>query len=79
MRNRLMAALCQATVIVAATDQSGTMHQATACSRLGRDLFICASQANDPAVRWPQRFVGPRTHVLNSTEQVLALLRRPAA
>jgi DNA processing protein len=78
-RNRVMAALCQATVIVEATDISGTLHQAAACKRLGRALFICASQANDPALHWPAWFAGPQTHVLTNTQQVLERLRRVQA
>ena len=78
-RNRVMAALCQATVIVEASDASGTLHQAAACKRWGRDLFICASQANNPALHWPAWFAGPRTHVLTSTQQVLERLRRADA
>jgi DNA processing protein len=79
IRNRLMAKLSQATVIVEATDRSGTLHQAEACARLGRSLFLCASLVANPHVRWPQRFAGSRTHVLTSTEQVLEVLRRPTA
>jgi DNA processing protein len=70
-RNRVMAALCQATVIVEAADGSGTLYQADACRRLGRSLFICASQATRAGLRWPQRFAGPHTSVLRSTEQVI--------
>ena len=79
IRNRLMAKLCQATVIVEATERSGTRHQAEACIRLERSLFLCASLVANPQVRWPHRFAGPRTHVLTSTQQVLEVLRRPAA
>ncbi len=74
-----MASLCQATVIVEATDKSGTLHQARACLRLGLPLFIGASQANNPAVQWPAQFAGPHTHVLTHTQQVLELLNRRAA
>ena len=78
VRNRLMAALCQATVIVEASDKSGTLHQARECVRLGRPLFVCANQVNDPALHWPARFAD-HAKVLTSTEQVLACLSKRAA
>jgi DNA processing protein len=73
-RNAVMAALSQASVIVEAANASGTVHQARACRRLHRHLFICASLAANPAVTWHKRFVGPRTHTLTSTQQVLEVL-----
>ena len=57
VRNRLMAALSDATVIVEATDDSGTLHQAAECARLGRWLFIARSLADDPRVSWPKDFL----------------------
>jgi DNA processing protein len=39
-RNRVMAALSDATAIIEASDTSGTLHQAAECSRLDRLLFI---------------------------------------
>ncbi len=78
-RNRVMAALCDASIIVEATERSGTKHQAEACLRHHRDLFLCASLVANRRVRWPLRLAGPRTHVLTSTDQVLQCLRRRAA
>ena len=46
-RNRVMAALSDATVIVEASDTSGTLHQAAECQRLGRWLFIIRSVAEN--------------------------------
>src|SRR5205814_51885 len=39
-RNRVMAAISDATVIIEASDTSGTLHQAAECEKLGRWLFI---------------------------------------
>ena len=78
-RNRVMAALCQASIIVEATERSGTRHQAEACLRYHRDLFLCASLMANGSVRWTRRLAGPRNHVLTSTDQVLECLRRRAA
>src|SRR5688572_23481648 len=47
-RNKLMAAISDATAIVEAGDTSGTLHQAAECVRLRRWLFIARSVAEDP-------------------------------
>jgi DNA processing protein len=71
-RNRVMAAISDATVIVEASDTSGTLHQAAECVRLGRWLFIMKAVAEDPSLKWPSSFLGkPRTAVLENTAQIL--------
>jgi DNA processing protein len=57
VRNRLMAALSDATVVMEATDKSGTLHQAAECTKLGRWLFIAKSVVENPDVSWPQDFL----------------------
>lgn len=57
-RNRVMAALSDATVIVEASESSGTRHQAAECVRLDRWLFISRSVAEDPKLDWPRKFIG---------------------
>lgn len=52
-RNRVMAAISDATVIVEASDTSGTLHQAAECGKLGRWLFIAKSVVDDDRVSWP--------------------------
>lgn len=56
-RNRLMAAVTDGSIIVEASDSSGTLHQAAECVRLGRWLFIMRSVVNDPSVTWPAKFL----------------------
>lgn len=71
-RNRVMAAVTDATVIVEASDTSGTLHQAAECQRLGRWLFILRSVAEDPRLSWPRGFIGKdRVVVLSSTSEIL--------
>jgi DNA processing protein len=71
-RNRVMAAMSDATVIVEASDTSGTLHQAAECQRLGRWLFIMKSVADDPSLKWPASFLGgPRTAILETTADVV--------
>lgn len=71
-RNRIMAALSDASIIVEASDSSGTLHQAAECDRLGRWLFIMKSVAENPALEWPQVFLKKeRVVVLERVEDVL--------
>ena len=74
-RNRVMAAISDATVIVEASDTSGTLHQAAECQQLGRWLFILRTAAENPTVTWPKRFLGVKsTVVLDRTEQIFEAL-----
>jgi DNA processing protein len=76
-RNRVMAAISDATVIVEASDTSGTLHQAAECQRLGRWLFIMKSVAEDPTLKWPSSFLqGPKTAVLMGTDEILKAIDR---
>lgn len=76
VRNRLMATLSDATVVMEASDTSGTLHQAAECTRLGRWLFIAKSVVDDPKVSWPKDFLKYKTCVVlekasQITERVL--------
>lgn len=79
-RNRLMAFLSDASVIIEASDTSGTLHQAAECQRLGRWLFISKSIAEDPTLEWPRSFLGqPKTAVLEKVEDILGAIEREHA
>ncbi|NRD64765.1 DNA-processing protein DprA [Corallococcus exiguus] len=79
-RNRTMAAISDATVIIEAGETSGTLHQAVACNRIGRWLFIARSVVENPNLTWPASFLGqPRTRVLADTEDVIGALREAGA
>lgn len=72
-RNRLMAALTDASIIVEASDSSGTLHQAAECVRLGRWLFIMQSVIEDRSLEWPHKFLGgPKVEILRSADQVIS-------
>lgn len=74
-RNKLMAAISDATVIIEASETSGTLHQAAECVRLGRWLFISKSLMNT-GLRWPSKFEDyPVTRILTHTDDVLEALR----
>jgi DNA processing protein len=57
-RNRIMARLAQATVILEASDTSGSLHQAAESIEVGHPVFITAALLENPKLTWPQRFVG---------------------
>jgi DNA processing protein len=76
-RNRVMAALSDATVIVEASDTSGTLHQAAECLRLGRWLFIAKSVTQNREITWPTRFLGNnRVMVLERTEDIVSSIEK---
>jgi DNA processing protein len=55
-RNVTMSALTDATVIVEASDTSGTLMQAKAAIQQNRKLFILAACFDDPALKWPRQY-----------------------
>lgn len=70
-RNVTMAAISDATVIVEASDTSGSLIQARACVAQGRSLFIMKSCLDNPDITWPRRFVEKGATVLEEPEQLL--------
>lgn len=76
-RNRVMAAVSDGTVIVEASDSSGTLHQAAECERLGRWLFILKSVYENPALKWPKRFANySRMRIVSTSEDVIGAVVR---
>lgn len=76
-RNRVMALLSDATVIVEASDTSGSLHQAAECVRSDRWLFIMRSVLDNRALTWPQKFLGkPKVGVLSSTQEIVDAISR---
>ncbi len=55
-RNITMSALTVATVIVEASETSGTLTQARAALAQGRKLFILDSNFHNPAITWPATY-----------------------
>ena len=54
-RNRVMALISDATVIVEATDTSGSLSQGWEALRLGRRLFLMRSVTTVPGLKWPAK------------------------
>jgi DNA processing protein len=57
LRNRTMALISNATIIVEALDTSGSLHQGWEALRLGRSLFIWKSILNNPRLTWPEKML----------------------
>jgi DNA processing protein len=53
IRNRTMALIAHATIIVEAGEKSGTLHQAWEALRLGRPLFLLESITTRSDLQWP--------------------------
>lgn len=73
-RNRVMALVSQATVIVDAKERSGTVSQAWEAIRLGRPLFLLRSLVEKPGLAWPALVLEYGAEILDSTEQILERL-----
>lgn len=77
-RNRLMAAISDASAIVEAGETSGTLHQASECVRLERFLFVAQSVVNNPKLEWPRKFASsPTFRVLTNTDDILKEIGSP--
>lgn len=73
-RNRTMALISHASVVVEARDGSGALSQAAETQRLGHPLFFMRSVLENPNLEWPARFEKKGAIVLESTQQVLDAL-----
>jgi len=55
LRNRTMALISDASVIVEAGEGSGSLYQGWETLRLGRPLFLCKSVVNNSKLEWPKK------------------------
>ena len=73
-RNRIMARLARATVIIEASDTSGSLHQALESIEVGHLVFIAKAVADNPRLTWPKRFLGserPLGRILATSADVI--------
>lgn len=68
MRNRTMALLSDATIIVEAADGGGSLHQGWEALRLGRPLFMLQAMLDEPALAWPREMMHYGAQVLTSKD-----------
>ena len=57
MRNRTMALISDATIIVEAGETSGTIHQGWEALRLGRLLLLLNNVVDNPSLSWPKEMI----------------------
>ncbi len=74
LRNRTMALIANASIIVQAGETSGSLHQGWEALRLGRPLFIWKSVARDPSLNWAKKMMWYGASELTDPKQVLAEL-----
>ena len=72
MRNRTMALLSDATIIVEAEESSGTKYQGWEALRLGREVFLMQSMVDRRDLSWPQEMLRYGAQALS--KDMLALL-----
>lgn len=63
-RNRTMALISDATIIIEASEKSGTRHQGWEALRLGRMVFLLQSIADNPSLNWPKEMIQYGAQVL---------------
>lgn len=68
-RNRTIALIAQAAIVVEASGMSGTLTAAREVLRLGRPLFLLPSSAEDPSLRWPKELLGLGARVLTRSRE----------
>lgn len=73
-RNRVMALISDATVIVEASDSSGSISQGWEAIRLGRLLLIMKSVAENERLTWPTKMLEYGAQVLTDTAPLLDML-----
>jgi DNA processing protein len=69
LRNRTMALISDATVIIEAGNTSGSLSQGWEALRLGRPLFLAKSVTEDPSLTWPAEMIHYGADVLS--DQIL--------
>lgn len=77
LRNRTMALVSDASVIVEASDRSGSLSQAWEALRLGRPLFLMASILDQRGLSWPKTMLDYGAMVLHEPEDLLEQLPEP--
>lgn len=65
IRNRTMALISDATIIIEASEKSGTRHQGWEALRLGRTVLILENITKNKALTWPSEMIEYGAHILN--------------
>jgi DNA processing protein len=70
-RNRVMAILSKATIVIEAGATSGVQHQAAECLRNKRKIFFLKSLADRTDITWVQKFIKSGAIVVETNEQLV--------
>jgi len=71
IRNRTMALIADASIIVEAGNSSGSLHQGWEALRLGRPLFIWSPLMHDRSLNWPEKMAMYGAMEFTDPEEVL--------
>jgi DNA processing protein len=77
IRNRTMALISDASIIVEAGETSGSLHQGWEALRLGRPLFISKQITDNASLRWPKKMMDYGAVELTEYEEVIDVLPSP--
>jgi DNA processing protein len=77
-RNRLIAALADAVVVVEGRDTSGALHTATYALEIGREVLAVPGEAGRPLSAGPHQLLRDGAHLCESPADVLAVVRASA-
>jgi DNA processing protein len=68
VRNKTMALISDATIIIEATENSGTRHQGWEALKLGRIVFLLENVVNDEKLTWPKKMLEYGAQVLRKED-----------
>lgn len=76
IRNRTMALISHATIIIEAGEKSGTVHQGWEALRFGRSLYLLENLTRDASLSWPAEMIKYGAQVLtrDNFDQVFVAL-----
>ncbi len=74
IRNRTMALISDASIIVEAGETSGSLHQGWEALRLGRPLFISSVITDNASLKWPKKMMDYGAVGLTDFEEVIEVL-----
>ena len=77
IRNRTMALISDASIIIEVGETSGSLHQGWEALRLGRPLFISRIIANDRSLKWPKKMVEYGALELTESDEIIDALPSP--
>ncbi|MDR1658893.1 MAG: DNA-protecting protein DprA [Desulfovibrio sp.] len=73
-RNKVMAALSEATIIVEASDTSGTLTQARECMRVNKKLIILRPNMENNSLKWPKTYRSRGAYIADTLGDIKNIL-----